>query len=107
MLAELQVHLVVDSYAIHKTAAVKTWLLAYPRFQLHFTPARLSWPNPVERWFVELMNKRIRQGVHTSVQVLEKDIRAWANDRNEDPKPYVVRSRRRDSRTPHLISQAD
>lgn len=33
------------------------WLLARPRFQLHFTPTGSSWLNLVERGFAELTNK--------------------------------------------------
>ena len=29
----------------------RRWLLAHPRFQLHFTPTSSSWLNLVERWF--------------------------------------------------------
>ncbi|MFI1414961.1 IS630 family transposase [Streptomyces sp. NPDC020707] len=87
--AGLQVHLVLDNYATHKTAAVKNWLLAHPRFHLHFTPTGSSWLNLVERWFAELTNKRIRRGTHTSVQALERDIRTWIKTWNDAPKPYV------------------
>jgi transposase len=34
----LDLHLIVDDYATHKTPAVKRWLKAHPRFHLHFTP---------------------------------------------------------------------
>jgi len=34
----LELHLVCDNYATHKTEAVKKWLLRHPRFHLHFTP---------------------------------------------------------------------
>ncbi|MFC9165486.1 IS630 family transposase [Streptomyces fungicidicus] len=87
--AGLDVHLVLDNYATHKTPAIKTWLVAHPRFHLHFTPTGSSWLNLVERWFAELTNKRIRRGVHKSVQALEKDIRTWIATWNTDPKPYV------------------
>jgi transposase len=83
------IHLVLDNYATHKTPAIKTWLLAHPRFHLHFTPTGSSWLNLVKRWFAELTNKQIRRGVHRSVQALEKDIRAWIAAWNTDPKPYV------------------
>ena len=86
---DLEIHLVCDNYATHKTPAVKNWLLAHPRFHLHFTPTSSSWLNLVERWFAELTAKRIRRGVHKSVQALEKDIRAWIKLWNEDPKPFV------------------
>ncbi|MGC0407450.1 transposase [Streptomyces sp. SAI-163] len=87
--AGLHVHVVLDNYATHKTAAVKNWLLPHPRFHLHFTPTVSSWLNLVERWFAELTNKRIRRGVHTSVQALERDIRTWIKTWNEDPRPHV------------------
>ena len=85
----LEIHLVLDNYATHKTPAVKTWLLAHPRFHLHFTPTGSSWLNLVERWFAELTNKQIRRGAHTSVQELEADIRAWIAAWNTEPRPYV------------------
>ena len=43
--AGLALHLIVDNYATHKTPAVKRWLKAHPRFQLHFTPTSASWLN--------------------------------------------------------------
>lgn len=89
MPATLDVHLICDDYATHKTPAIKKWLLAHPRFHLHFTPTGSSWLNLVERWFAELTNKQIRRGVHRSVQALEKDIRNWITAWNTDPKPYL------------------
>lgn len=87
--AELDVHLICDNYATHKTPAIKRWLLAHPRFHLHFTPTGSSWLNLVERWFAELTTKQLRRGVHKTVQALEKDIRTWIASWNEDPKPFV------------------
>ncbi|WP_405681427.1 IS630 family transposase [Streptomyces sp. NBC_00868] len=87
--AGLDVHLICDNYATHKTPDIKKWLLGHPRFHLHFTPTGSSWLNLVERWFAELTNKQIRRGVHKSVQALEKDIRDWIAAWNTDPKPYV------------------
>ncbi len=96
--AGLEVHLVLDNYATHKTPAIKTWLLAHPRFHLHSTPTGSSWLDLVERWFAELTNKQIRRGVHKAVQALEQDIRNWIAAWNTDPKPYVWTNRRRDPR---------
>ena len=87
--ADLDVHVVCDNYATHKTESIKKWLLTHPRFQLHFTPTGSSWLNLVERWFAELTNKKLRRGVHRSTQALERDIRAWIADWNDDPRPYV------------------
>ena len=86
---ELAVHLVLDNYATHKTPAIKNWLVAHPRFHLHFTPTSASWLNLVERFFSELTTKKIRRGTHRSVVALERDIRAWIAIWNENPRPYV------------------
>ncbi|MER7485085.1 IS630 family transposase [Streptomyces sp. NPDC126497] len=85
----LDVHLVRDDHATHKTPATKTWLVARPRFHPHFTPTGSSWLNLVERWFAEPANKQIRRGVRKSVQALEKDLRAWIATWNTGPKPYL------------------
>ncbi|WP_327129630.1 IS630 family transposase [Streptomyces sp. NBC_01727] len=85
----LDVHLVCDNYATHNTAEIKTWLGKHPRFHVHFTPTGSSWMNQVERWFGLLTDKLIRRGVHTSVTVLEKDITAWIDTWNENPKPFT------------------
>ncbi len=87
--AGLDVHLVLDNYAAHKTPAIRTWLLAHPRFHLPFTPTGSSWLDLAERWFTELTNKQIRRGVHQSVHAFEKDIRAWIAAWNTNPRPYV------------------
>lgn len=79
----------LDNSSTHKTPAIKQWLLAHPRFELHFTPTSSSWMNLVERWFGELTNKNPRRGAHRSVRALNADIRAWIKDSNDDPKPYV------------------
>jgi transposase len=86
---DLDVHLILDNYATHKTPAVQRWLLAHPRFQLHFTPTGASWLNLVERFFAEITVKLLRRGVHRSVNALEADIRSWIANWNTDPRPYV------------------
>lgn len=86
---DLDLHLVLDNYATHKTPAIHQWLLKHPRFQLHFTPTSSSWMNLVERWFAELTNRKLRRSAHRSVTELEADIRKWINEWNKDPKPFV------------------
>jgi transposase len=87
--AELQVHLILDNYATHKTPTIQRWLLRHPRFVLHFVPKGASWLNLVERWFAEITSKLLRRGVHRSVAELEADIRAWLEHWNEQPRPFV------------------
>ena len=86
--ATLDIHIVMDNYATHKTAAVKAWLARRPHYQVHFTPTSASWLNQVERWFAELTRKQLRRGVHTSTSQLEADIRAFIDTHNADPKPF-------------------
>ncbi len=31
----------------------------------------------------------LRRGVHKSVQALERDVRAWIENWNEDPRPFI------------------
>ena len=87
--ADLDVHLVVDNYATHKTPAIQRWLASHPRFHLHFTPTKGSWLNQVERWFGLLSQRKIKRGSHRSTQALEKAIREYIEANNADPKPFV------------------
>jgi transposase len=87
--AELDVHLVLDNASTHKTPAIQRWLLAHPRFVLHFTPTSSSWLNLVERWFAELTTKKLQRSTHRSVRALNTDIRNWIQTWNNNPKPYV------------------
>jgi transposase len=87
--AELDVHLVCDNLATHKTPLIHTWLAAHPRFHVHFTPTGSSWLNQVERWFAYLTTQLTQRGVHKSIQALENDVRAWITQWNTNPKPFV------------------
>ena len=86
---DLDLHLVLDNYATHKTPEIHKWLLRHPRFHLHFTPTSSSWMNLVERWFAELTNRKLRRSAHRSVTELEADIRKWINEWNKDPRPFT------------------
>jgi len=85
----LELHLVLDNYATHKTPKVKEWLLKHPRVVLHFTPTSASWLNLVERWFAELTRRKLQRSTHRSVVELERDIIAWTQNWNQNPKPFV------------------
>src|SRR5215210_2043870 len=86
---ELDVHLVLDNASTHKTPTIQRWLLAHPRFILHFTPTGSSWLNLVERWFSELTTKLLQRSTHRSTRQLNADIRAWMATWNENPRPFV------------------
>ena len=86
---ELDVHVVLDNYAAHKTESVRMWLLTHPRFQFHFTPTYSSWMNQVERWFSALTTKYLQRSVHHSVTELNEGITEWAEAWNKNPKPFI------------------
>jgi transposase len=85
----LDVHLVLDNAATHKTRLVHDWLVKRPRFHLHFTPASASWLNLVECWFAVLTRRRLARGVFTSTGELEDAIHAYIAANNADPRPFV------------------
>ena len=87
--AELDVHLIADNYATHKTALIRNWFAKRPRFHIHFTPTSASWLNLVERWFGLLTEKQLRRGVHQSSGELEAAIYRYLDVTNEDPKHLV------------------
>ena len=89
VLHDQEVHLVMDNYGTHKTPALVRWFARHPRFHIHFTPTSASWLNQVERWFAELTDQRIRRGSFTGVQSLEKAIRDYLEQYNQEPKPFV------------------
>lgn len=86
---DLEVHLILDNYGTHKTAAIRNWLVKRPRFHVHFTPTSASWINLVERWFATLTEKQIRRGSHRSVRQLETAIRSYLEITNQSPKPFI------------------
>lgn len=87
--AELDVHVVLDNASTHKAPPVKAWLLAHPRYVLHFTPTSASWLNLVECWFSILTRRQLQRGVHPSVDALKEAITAFVDATNEHPRPFV------------------
>ena len=85
---DLDVHLVMDNYATHKTPAIRKWLAKRPHWHVHFTPTGASWLNQVERLFALLTEKQLRRGVHRSTRELEQAIQDYIDRVNEDPKPF-------------------
>ena len=86
--SDLDVHLVWDNYATHKTELIRNWLAKRPRWHVHLTPTSSSWLNQVERFFALLTEKQIRRGVHRSVEDLETAINDFLAAHNADPKPF-------------------
>jgi transposase len=86
---DLDVHLILDNYATHKTPLIRRWLAKRPRYHLHFTPTSASWLNLVERWFATLTEKQIRRGSHRSTRALITAIKQYLDVTNEAPRPFI------------------
>ncbi len=88
--AELDLHLVLDTYGSHhKHPKVKAWLLNHPRYRLHFTPTDSAWLNQVERWFGLISQRAIRRGSCGSVKELVQKIDQFVSAYNEHCTPFV------------------
>lgn len=85
---ELEIHMVLDNYATHKTPQIKKWLVKHPRFHLHFVPTSASWLNQVERWFAKITTERIRRDTFRAVPHLEQAIHDYIASNNREPKPF-------------------
>lgn len=94
--AHLDLHLIADNYATHKHKKVKAWLARHPRFHMHFIPTSSSWLNLVERFFRDIITKRIRRGAFHSVAALEQAIQAYLDAHNATPKPFVWTAKLKD-----------
>lgn len=85
----LDIHIVLDNYATHKTDEVNQWLQQRPHWQLHFTPTHASWLNQVERFFALITHERIRRDSFSNVKELKKAISDYIEHHNKNPKPFV------------------
>jgi len=87
---EQEIHLIMDNYSTHKSAAVQNWLKPKKRrrFHFHFTPTSSSWLNQVERLFGLITDRMIRRGTFHCVDDLEQAIYQWLANWNHQPKPF-------------------
>jgi transposase len=86
--ADLDVHLVMDNYATHKTPLIRGWLAKRPRWHVHLTPTSASWLNQVERFFALITERTIRRGIYRSVAALRADIMSFIEHHNAQPEPF-------------------
>jgi putative transposase len=86
---ELDLHLIVDNYATHKHAKVRTWLARHRRFHIHYTPTYSSWLNQVERWFGLITQRAIRRGSFRSVKELVEKIDHFVQHYNRSSRPFI------------------
>jgi len=74
--AALEVHLIMDNYASHKTPLIHRWLVRHPRFHMHFTPTG---------GFAALTEKQIRRAADRSTRELEDAIGRYIEATNHHP----------------------
>lgn len=86
---ELDLHLILDNAATHKTALIQRWVLKRPRVHLHFTPTSASWINLVECWFSLLQRRALARAAFASTDALEAALRAYIAATNAAPKPFI------------------
>jgi transposase len=84
----LEVHVICDNLSAHKAPVVHRWLVAHPRFHLHFTPTYSSWISQVERWFAELQRRCLDRGVFCSLDELATALEDWIKIWNEHARPF-------------------
>lgn len=95
---DLDIHLVMDNYATHKTALIRAWFAKRPHWHVHLTPTSSSWLNQVERFFAKLNDKKLRCGAYRSVNQLHDDIAAFivantpTQSHSDGPSPQTIYS---------------
>jgi len=85
---ELDLHVVLDNYAAHKTPKVRLWIAQHPRWHLHFIPTHSSWLNQVERFFAKITEERIRRESFRSIEHLHQAITDYIQHHNKTPQPF-------------------
>ncbi len=68
---------------------MQRWLARHSRFHVHFIPTSSSWLNLIERWYREIITKRICRSVFRSVAALEAAIQQFIDGHNAKPRPFV------------------
>jgi DDE superfamily endonuclease len=61
VLADLDVHVVMDNYGTQKTKLIHNWFAKRPHWYVHYTPTSASWINQVGRFFALLTDGAVRR----------------------------------------------
>lgn len=84
----MAIYLMMVNIATHKTDKVGVWLVARPRYNIHFMLTSASWLNLVERFFSALSETWIKRLAHVSVKDLEVLIEHHLELYNQNWKPF-------------------
>jgi hypothetical protein len=61
--ANLDIHVVMDNAATHRTKLIRVWFAKRRRWHIHFTPTSSSWINQVERFFALPAEQQIKRAI--------------------------------------------
>ena len=85
----VDLHLVMDNLATHKSEPVKAWLAKKRKFHVHFTPTYASWLNQIEIWFSILSRDVLKDSVWHSREQLIRELMRYIKEYNETrAKPF-------------------
>ena len=84
-----QLHVVLDNLNIHKSEAIKQWLLIHPRVHFHYTPTHASWMNMIECFFSILTRQALTHSVHRSKKELKDFLIKYLDNYSQHPTPFT------------------
>ncbi len=86
----VEIHLVMDNLATHKSAVVRQWLDKKRKFHVHYTPTYASWLNQIEIWFSIMSRRLLKDSVWKSQAQLVSEIMRYVKRYNEtQAKPFA------------------
>ncbi|MFN8179083.1 MAG: IS630 family transposase [bacterium] len=93
----MEIHVIADNLAAHKTKLVQQFLAEHPGVHLHYTPTYSSWLNQIEIWFSKIERDVIARGIFTSKGDLSRKFLRYIRRYNEDAIPikWAYRDTRR------------
>jgi transposase len=83
----IEIHVIADNLAAHKTKLVQTFLAEHPNVYLHYTPTYSSWLNQIEIWFSKIERDVIARGIFSSQGDLARKLMRYIRLYNEDAIP--------------------
>ncbi len=85
----MDVHIIMDNYSIHKHQKVRSWFARRPRYYVHYSPTYSSWLNQVDTWFGIITRKAIRRGSFRNTRQLADKIKQFVEAHNQNSKPFI------------------
>lgn len=86
----VELHLVMDNLATHKSRTVTQWLAKKRKFHVHYTPTYASWLNQIEIWFSIMSRDVLKDSVWHSKEQLVRELMRYIKDYNETrAKPFA------------------